>query len=89
MAKTEYVRARVDLELKNEAEKILNEQGFTMSSAIMMMLRQVVNQGTLPFPIEGALKLNARSQAVSDAVDRGEGLTKFKNSEEMFRALDI
>lgn len=90
MAKTEVVRARVETELKEQAEKILTEEGFTMSSAISMMLRQVVYQGKLPFPIEGSFKLNARSQAVADAMDRGEMPTqRFANSAELFKSLGI
>lgn len=90
MRKETYVRARVTTELKNEAEKILNDQGFTMSTAISMMLRQVVNQGKLPFPVEGSLKLNVRSQAVCDAVDAGTMLlTEHQDTQSLFKSLGI
>lgn len=90
MAKTDYVRARVDIDLKNKAQEILEEQGFTMSQAIHMMLRQVVIQGKLPFPVEGSLKLNARAQAICDANDRGEGtVTVHENSQSLFKSLGI
>lgn len=91
MAKTDYVRSRVSVELKEQAEAILHAEGFTMSQAITMMLRQVVNQGKLPFPIEGSLKLNARAQAICDAHDRGEGgpVTQHENSQALFESLGI
>lgn len=90
MAKTEYVRARVNVGLKEQAEAILKAEGHTMSSAITMMLRQVVNQGKLPFPIEGALKLNARAQAICDALDRGEiEVKQHENSQALFKSLGI
>lgn len=90
MAKTEYVRARIDSGLKKQAEEILEAQGFTMSSAIIMMLRQVVIQNKLPFPIEGSLVPNARTMAVMDAIDSGEMPTmKFGSSAELFEHLGI
>jgi addiction module RelB/DinJ family antitoxin len=90
MKKETYVRARVTIELKDEAEKILNAEGFTMSTVISMMLRQVVNHGKLPFPLDGALRLNAKSQAVCDAVDAGTiMLTEHKDSASFFKSLGI
>lgn len=90
MAKTEYVRARIETELKEQAQEILEAQGFTMSNAITMMLRQTVIQGKLPFSIEGSLKLNARAQAVSDAVARGEvKVTQYESSKDLFESLGI
>jgi len=90
VAKTEYVRARIDSNLKNQAEEILEAQGFTMSSAIIMMLRQVVIQNKLPFTLEGSLVPNARTLAVMDALDRGEMPTmQFESSAALFEHLGI
>jgi DNA-damage-inducible protein J len=90
MAKTAVVRARIDVETKEQAEAILAGYGFTMSHAITMMLRQVVIQGKVPFSLEGVMKLNARSQAVSDAVDRGEiPVTRHESSAAFFESLGI
>lgn len=89
MTKTTTVRARMDVELKEQAEAVLSAYGFTMSKAITMMLRQVVIQGKIPFSLEGVLVPNARTLAVMDATDRGEGLTTYKSSKELFEALGI
>lgn len=91
MAKNDYVRARVNVGLKEQAEAILKERGLTMSAAILMMLRQVVNQGKLPFPVEGSLKLNERAQKICDALDRGEGgqVTEPGNSQALFERLGV
>ena len=90
MAKTEYVRARIDSNLKEQAEKILKEQGLTMSSAIIMLLRQVVIQQKLPFTLVGSLVPNARTQAAMDALDRGEMPTmQFESSATLFEHLGI
>lgn len=43
------VGARVDSELKRQAEETLNRMGLTMSAGITLFLAQVVNEQSLPF----------------------------------------
>lgn len=49
MARTSSVFARVDPEIKKQAEKVLDQLGIPMSSAIGLFLRQVVLQRGIPF----------------------------------------
>jgi addiction module RelB/DinJ family antitoxin len=49
MASTTAVYARIDTELKNQAEEILSKLGISPSSAIQMLYRQVVNDRAFPF----------------------------------------
>lgn len=56
MAKTSNVIARVEPEVKEQAEEVLNELGIPMSNAIGLFLRQVVLQRGIPFE----MKLPAR-----------------------------
>jgi DNA-damage-inducible protein J len=79
----------METELKEQSEAILAAYGFTMSKAITMMLRQVVIQGKIPFSLEGVLIPNAKTLAVMEATDRGEGLTRYKTPQELFEALGI
>jgi DNA-damage-inducible protein J len=72
MAKTATVRARIDDELKEQAEAVLASYGFTMSHAIIMMIRQLVIQQKIPFSLEGVMQPNARTLAVMEAIDSGE-----------------
>ena len=51
MPKTETVRARVEPELKRDAEAVLKKLGLTSSEAITMFLTQVKLNGGLPFPL--------------------------------------
>jgi DNA-damage-inducible protein J len=51
MAKTETVRARVEPELKRDAEAVLRKIGLTSSEAITLFLTQVKLAGGLPFPL--------------------------------------
>ena len=52
MARTSNIFARVEPEVKEEAESILNQLGIPMSNAVGMFLRQVVIQRGIPFDIK-------------------------------------
>ena len=52
MAKTANVFTRVDPEIKEQAENILNQLGIPMSNAVGMFLRQVVLQKGIPFEMK-------------------------------------
>lgn len=52
MAKTSNVFAHVEPEVKAQAEKVLNQLGMPMSSAINVFLRQVVLHNGLPFEMK-------------------------------------
>lgn len=52
MAKTANLYTRIEPELKERAEKILNELGLPPSSAITMFYKQVVMQQGLPFDVK-------------------------------------
>ena len=52
MAKTSNVFARVEPDIKEQAEVVLNQLGIPMSNAVSMFLRQVVLQRGIPFEIK-------------------------------------
>lgn len=52
MAKTSNIFARVEPEIKEQAEKIFNQLGIPMSNAISIFLRQVVYQRGIPFDMK-------------------------------------
>ena len=52
MAKTANLYTRIDPELKEQAEYILNSLGLSPSSAITMFYKQVVLQQGLPFDVK-------------------------------------
>lgn len=51
MARTSNVFARVEPEVKEQAEAILNQLGIPMSNAISIFLKQIVMQRGLPFEV--------------------------------------
>ena len=52
MARTSNVFARVEPEIKEQAEQVLNQLGIPMSNAVSMFLRQVVLQRGIPFEMK-------------------------------------
>ncbi|MCD7777465.1 MAG: type II toxin-antitoxin system RelB/DinJ family antitoxin [Clostridiales bacterium] len=52
MAKTASIYARIEPNLKEQAEYILNELGIPMSNAISMFLKQIVLQKGIPFEMK-------------------------------------
>ncbi len=52
MARTSNVFARVEPEIKKQAEQVLDRLGIPMSNAVGMFLRQVVLQKGIPFEVK-------------------------------------
>ncbi|MBR1383842.1 MAG: type II toxin-antitoxin system RelB/DinJ family antitoxin [Ruminococcus sp.] len=52
MARTSNVFARVEPEIKQQAESILEQLGIPMSNAVGMFLRQVVIHRGIPFDVK-------------------------------------
>ncbi len=65
MAKTAVVRARIEPELKQEAEAILRELGLTPTEAITLFYKQVALRRGLPFSVSYP-EITIRPQAVRE-----------------------
>lgn len=52
MARTANVFARVEPEIKKQAESVLDQLGIPMSNAVSMFLRQIVLQRGIPFEMK-------------------------------------
>ena len=86
MTKTATVRARVEPKVKEEAEAIFNELGLTMTEAVTLFLKTVSREHGLPFSIKIP---NKETKAVFAKTDKGDGIIKAKNAEEIFHKLGI
>jgi DNA-damage-inducible protein J len=86
MPKTETIRARVDAQLKADAEAVLSELGLSSSDAIRMFYRQVTLRRGLPFDVEVP---NAETRRAIRDVERGRGLKTYKDAQEMFEDLGL
>ena len=76
MARTSNIFARVEPEIKEQAEQVLERLGIPMSNAVGMFLRQVVLQRGIPFemklPQEAPLVYGALSKRQFDSeIEKG------------------
>ncbi len=69
-AKTAFLNARIDPDLKDKAEKVLEGVGVSDSQAITMFYRQVVLRRGLPFDV---CIPNAETVAAMKEADAGGG----------------
>ena len=77
--KNSPINVMVDKETKEEATKILKEVGLSMSTAINLVLKQVINHNGLPFevrkPNEDTLRALRAAQDIIDNPDKYKGYT--------------
>ena len=76
MAKTETIRARVEPDVKREAEAVLKALGLNASEAITLFYRQVALRRGLPFEIK--LPNETTRAAIRDALE-GKDLTEWSD----------
>jgi len=82
---------RTDKEIKIAAEKIFEELGLNMTTAINIFLRQTIRENGIPFE----LKLNTPNDITSAAIEEGRKLAYDKNAigysnmNELKAALDV
>ena len=89
MPATEYVRARIDSNIKEEAANVLAGLGLTVSDACRMMLTKIAYDGCLPFgTTPTARKPKERTLKTIQQVDRGEDLHRCKDLDDFYRQLD-
>lgn len=74
MAKTDFIRARVEPELKTQAEEIFSKLGLSPTDAITLFYVQVILHGGLPFPVR--LPNKETIEAMRQA-ETGDGLNEY------------
>ena len=74
MAKTEFIRARVEPELKFQAEQVFTKLGLSTTEAITLFYSQVTLQGGLPFAVR--VPNNETMEAMRQA-STGVGLNEY------------
>ena len=101
MARTSNIFARVEPELKEQAEQVLSQLGIPMSNAVSMFLHQVVLQRGIPFEMKlpNSAPLNyqnlskeqfdAEIQKGMDSLDSGKGYSAESIAAEMRRNFGV
>lgn len=86
MAANDYVRARIDPAIKNEAAAVLATMGLTVSDACRMMLTKIATEKRLPF---GTEEPNELTRKTLEMAERGEELHYASDAEDLFKQLGI
>ena len=86
MNKTSTVRARIEPDLKDKAEKVFRKLGLTSTQAITLFYKQVEMRNGLPFDV---LIPNETTLRTFNETDTGKNLVVCKDADDMFRKLGI
>jgi addiction module antitoxin, RelB/DinJ family len=86
MTKTEIVRARIDPDLKHNAEIILHKLGLTQAQYINMAFRQLEIKHGIPFDMK--LPNKTTQKAIKDAMEN-KNLTEFKDFDDLLKKSGI
>lgn len=86
MPANDYVRARIDPAIKNEAAVVLAGMGLTVSDACRMMLTKIAREKRLPF---GTEEPNEETRQALEAVERRQELHHAKDADDLFKQLGI
>lgn len=76
---------KIDPALKEQASKILNEMGLTVSDAVKILFTYIVKEKEFPL----ALTPNKLTIETLTKSERGEDVYDAKDSEDLFRQLGI
>ena len=82
---------RTDKEIKDQAEKIFNELGLNMTTAVNIFLRTAVREHGIPFE----LKLEVPNEITAEAIGEGRKLMadpsapRYSSMDELKEALDV
>ena len=83
---TIFVRARIEPELKNQAETILHELGITPTQAIKMLYKRIARDHEWPLELKVP---NKETLKAFEETNRNIGLNKSKDIDDLFKDLGI
>jgi len=86
MGKTSTVRARIEPELKKQAENLFEQLGITTTQAITLFYRQVILRKGLPFEV--VIPKSTTLKTFEDT-DAGRNLIVATDADDMFKKLGI
>lgn len=84
MPANDYVRARIDPVIKNEAAAVLAKMGLTVSDLCRMALTRVAHEKRLPFSEEIP---NALTRETMEKAERGEDVFYAKDFDDLLTQL--
>lgn len=91
MEKDTNLNIRIDSKLKSEAEKLFNDLGFNMSTAITIFLRQSLREQGIPFSIVKSIPNYDTIKALNEAccIAEDDNAPTYEKIEELYKDLDL
>jgi DNA-damage-inducible protein J len=86
MHKSAFVRARVNPELKQMAEDVLEELGITPTQAVTMLYKRIIRDHEWPLELKIP---NEETCKTLEETDQGRGLNECDGIDDLFKKLDI
>lgn len=82
------IQTRIDSDVRQNAENILNSMGLSLNDGIRMFLHQLINDRAMPFrPSAGDEPNEYLKECISEVVER-KNLIKFNSMEDVSKWLD-
>jgi len=88
---TGTINVNVDINVKKQANAILNDLGLNMTTAINMFLTQIIKQDGIPFEVKNPRPTRELIKSLKEADDIMSGKSESKiyhNIDELFEDLD-
>ncbi|MDR2849366.1 MAG: type II toxin-antitoxin system RelB/DinJ family antitoxin [Verrucomicrobiota bacterium] len=89
MAKTSTIHMRIEPEIKEVSDTILNRLGMSTTEAVTLFLNQVILANDWPFPKPDAATPNATTRKAIQAAKSGAGLVRCETAEQLFDQLGL
>lgn len=81
---------RIDKKVKENSEKVLEDLGLTMTTAINIFLRQVIRVNGIPFEIKGNIPNQDTIEAIEESITiANDGSTGYTNIDDLKKALGV
>jgi DNA-damage-inducible protein J len=84
MAKDAIVRARTDLNLKTQVDRILDKIGLNTTTAINIFYKQILLNKGMPFDVR--IPNKETKKAIKDA-EKKRGKSRFKTADSLLKSL--
>ena len=81
---------RIDKNVKETSEKVFEDLGLNMTTAINMFLRQVIRVNGIPFEIKGDVPNKETIEAIEESIKLAKDNTEgYSNVEDLKKALGV
>ncbi|MFH0923882.1 MAG: type II toxin-antitoxin system RelB/DinJ family antitoxin [Candidatus Falkowbacteria bacterium] len=83
----DQIQIRIDSETKREAQKILENLGLDISSAVKMLFKQIINTGGLPYEIrdENGFTFRKKQELKQAIVEAKTSSKSFKSANDLIK----